>query len=154
MKKFLLPMFVFLLSFVIISPVAGQSGDHIIFSDNPLKISNTVVTIVDLLDGDYFLTWDNDGRHDFTYSFEPVEINIYVKNFLELEEVTFVLHQDDDILQTRILPVSSDPFETNTPVNINFDFIGDSIDLIFEFWYVVIIFIISLTALWFIRRGH
>ena len=154
MKKFLIPMFVFLLSFVIISPVAGQSGDHILFSDNPLRISNTVVTIVDLIDGDYFLTWDNDGRHDFIYSFEPVEINVYVENFLELEEVVFVLWQDDNILQTRTLPVSTDPFETNTPVKLNFDFIGDGIDLIIEFWYVVVISFVALIIFWFIRRGH
>ena len=80
MKKLLIPFFVFILSFVIITPVAGQSGDYIHFTDNPLRYSNTVITIKNLpVADDYLLTWDNNGETNITYNFEPV-IKMEIEN--------------------------------------------------------------------------
>jgi len=156
MKKLLIPFFVFILSFVIITPVAGQSGDYIHFTDNPLRYSNTVITIKNLpVADDYLLTWDNNGETNITYNFEPVDINIYVANFVDLEEVVFVLWLGSDELQTRSLPVSLEPIENEpTSPKINFDFVGDFIDLAIEFWYVIIGLLFALALFWFVRRGH
>ena len=153
MKKMVIPI-VFLLLITII-PVVGQSADYILFSENPLQHSNMQVTIIDLpAHDDYFLSWTNGVGTNVTYAGEPVIVDIYVSNFLNLTEVIFVLTYDGSILQTRALPVATEP-PTEQPANkLNLDFIPDVIDLIFEFWYVVVIAMVALFGLWYIRRGY
>ena len=153
MKKIVIPI-VFLLLISII-PVVGQSGDYILFSENPLQHSNMQVAIENLpASGEYELSWTNGVGTNVSYAGEPVIIDIYVSNFLNLTEVVFILTYDGAVLQTRILPVGTEP-PTETPENkFNMDFIPDTIDLILEFWYVIVIAMIGLFIFWYIRRGY
>ena len=153
MKKLVIPIIFLLLLSVI--PVVGQSADYILFSENPLQHSNMQVTIIDLPAHDeYLLSWTNGADTNVTYAGEPVIIDVYVSNFLNLTEVVFVLSYEGAVLQTRALPVETEPPTEPSGGKINLDFIPEAFEFLLQNWYFIVIALLGLIGFWYIRRGY